>query len=144
MVLRPSLFNPVSPTEKYCFTLLGLAILQLSQTRGALKIAIPRFTTEARVVMQTHNGFSTGVPSAVVFVCRRKCVAGKLPCNALTFVCALCAVRLPSSCHHRRVSSLRPRICLVGRTVAPSQLQAAPTPRRCGRWSQQGQKRPNK
>ena len=33
--------------------------------------------------------FFTGGLSAVVGVCRRKCVVGKLPCNALTFVCAL-------------------------------------------------------
>ena len=42
-----------------------------------------------------------------------------------------CTDRLLSPCHHPPVSSLRPRVCLVGRTVAPSQLQAAPTPRRC-------------
>ena len=44
-----------------------------------------------------------------------------------------CTDRLFSPCHHPSVSSLRPRDCLVGRTMAPSQLQAAPTPRRCGR-----------
>ena len=47
------------------------------------------FTTEARVVRQTHSVFFTGGPSAVVCVCRRKCVVGKFPCNALAFVRAL-------------------------------------------------------
>ena len=90
------------------------------------------FTTEARVVLQTHSVFFFfGGPSAVVCVCRRKCVVGKLPCNALVFVWGACTDRLLSPCHHPPVSSLLPRICLVGRTVAPSQLQAAPTPRRC-------------
>ena len=41
------------------------------------------------MVRQTHSGFCTGGPSAVVCVCRRNCVVGKLPCSALTFVCAL-------------------------------------------------------
>ena len=41
------------------------------------------FTTEARVV-QTHSVFFT-----VVCVCRRKCVVGKLPCNAVAFEWAL-------------------------------------------------------
>ena len=40
-------------------------------------------------------------------------------------------------CHHPPLSSLLPRICLVGRTMAPTQLQAAPTPAKI-RW-QQGQ-----
>ena len=44
-----------------------------------------------------------------------------------------CTDRLLSPCHHPSVSSFRPRNCMVGRTMAPSQLQAAPTPRRCGR-----------
>ena len=44
-------------------------------------------------------------------------------------------------CHHPPVSSLRRRVCLVGRTMAPSQLQAAPTPRKM--WSQKGHKDPN-
>ena len=43
-----------------------------------------------------------------------------------------CENRLVSPCHRPPVSSLRPRISLVGRTVAPSQLQTAPTPRRRG------------
>ena len=48
------------------------------------------FATEARVEQQTHSGFFfTGGPSAVVCVCRCKCVVGKLPCNALAIVWAL-------------------------------------------------------
>ena len=47
------------------------------------------FTTEVRVVWQTHSGIFAVGPSAVVLVCRRMCVVGKLPCNVLTFVCAL-------------------------------------------------------
>ena len=58
-------------------------------------------TTEARVVRQTHSGVFTGGPQTDCY-----------------------------HCHHPPVSSLRPRICLVGRTMAPSQLQAAPTHRR--------------
>ena len=42
-----------------------------------------------------------------------------------------CKDRLLSPCHNPPVSSLLPRKCLVGLTKAPSQLQAAPTPRRC-------------
>ena len=48
-----------------------------------------------------------------------------------------CADRLASPCHRPPVSSLRPRICLVGRSRAPSQPQTAPTPRRCGRSKDQ-------
>ena len=44
-----------------------------------------------------------------------------------------CTDRLVSPCHRPPVSSLRPRIGLVGRTMAPSQHQTAPTPRRCRR-----------
>ena len=48
------------------------------------------FTTEARLVRQTHRFFFfTGGPSAVVRVCRRTCVVEKLPCNVLAFVWAL-------------------------------------------------------
>ena len=83
MILTPLLYQYCFNTEKYCFSLQGLAILQLSQARSALKIAKPPFTTEARVVRQA---FSSGVPSAAVCVWRRKCVVGKLPCNALAFV----------------------------------------------------------
>ena len=57
--------------------------LKRTQTRNT------PFTTEARVVRQTHSVVFTGGPTAVVFVCRRTCVVGKLPCNALTFVQAL-------------------------------------------------------
>ena len=83
------------------------------------------------MVKQTHSSFSGG-PSAVVFACRRRCVVGKLPCDALNFVCA-CTDRLLRPCHHPPVSSHLPRECLVGWTMAPSQLQGAPTPRRCAR-----------
>ena len=41
------------------------------------------------MVRQTHSGCFTGGRSAVVCVFRRKCVVGKLPCNALAFVWAL-------------------------------------------------------
>ena len=41
------------------------------------------------MVRQTHSVVFTGGPRAAVFVCRRKCVAGKLPCNALAIVWAL-------------------------------------------------------
>ena len=47
------------------------------------------FTTVTRVVRQTHSDVFTGGPSAVVFVCRRKCVVGKLPVILSPFVCAL-------------------------------------------------------
>ena len=41
-----------------------------------------------------------------------------------------CTDRLLSPCHHPPVSLLLPRICLVGRTMASTQLQAAPTHKR--------------
>ena len=44
-------------------------------------------TSEARVVRHTHSVFFffyTGGPGAAVFVCRPKCVVGKLPCKART------------------------------------------------------------
>ena len=68
---------------------------------------------------QTHSDFFTGGPSAVVCVCRRKCSpsCGRLHRQTVK--------PLPPP-----VSSLLPTICLVGRTMAPSQLPAAPTPRR--------------
>ena len=47
------------------------------------------FTTEAFVERRTSSVFFTGGPSAVVCVCRRKCVVGKLLCDALAFVWAL-------------------------------------------------------
>ena len=53
-----------------------------------------------------------------------------------------CTDRLLSPCHHPPVSHLLPRKCLVGRTVAPSQLQAAPTPRRCD--GSKDEKKPSK
>ena len=64
--------------------------------------------------------FFTGGPSVV----------GKLPCNALAFVWALPQAELLSPCHHPPVSSLLRRICSVGRTMAPPQLQAARTHKR--------------
>ena len=54
-----------------------------------------------------------------------------------------CTERLVSPCHHRPVSSVRPRICLVGRTMGPSQPQMAPTQRRCDRREDKKTK-PNK
>ena len=44
------------------------------------------FTIEARVVQQTHSVFFC---FTVVCVCHRKCVVGKLPCNAVAFEWAL-------------------------------------------------------
>ena len=72
--------------------------------------------------------FFTGGPSGVVCVCRRK--SGKVALQRARFRAGACTDRLLSPCHHPRVSSLLPRICLVGRTMAPSQLPAAPTHKR--------------
>ena len=120
-------FINVSTNEKYCvLNLPGLAVPKRTQNRNT------PFRREAREVRQTHNVFFlTGGPSAVVCVCRRKCVVGKLSCDALFLRVGPCTDRLFSPCHHPLVSSLLPRICLVGRTMAPSQRQAAPTPQRC-------------
>ena len=54
---------------------------------------------------------------------------GKVALQRARLRVGACTDRLLSPCHHRPASSLRPRICLVGRTMAPSELQAAPTPR---------------
>ena len=63
----------------------GLAILQLSQSLKSTQNRNTQFTTEARVVRQTRSGFFCWA----VFACRRKCAVGKLPRDALTFMCAV-------------------------------------------------------
>ena len=79
---------------------------------------------------------------SAVFVCSRKKVcSGNVALQNAHLRASACTDRLLSPCDHPPVSSLRPRICLVGRTMAPSQLQAAPTPRRFDRSKK---KRPNK
>ena len=99
----------------------------------------PPFATEARWVWQTHSVFL----SFFWWVkCRCVCVPSKVCCRKVALLRAHLRVRactdtLLSPCHHPPVSSLSPRISLVGRTVAPSQLQTAPTPRRCSRSKDQ-------
>ena len=60
-----------------------------------------------------------------------KVCCGKVAQKRARLRVGACTDRLLSPCHHPPVSCLLPRICLVGRTMAPSQLLAAPTPRRC-------------
>ena len=76
----------VSPTEKYCFVPRIGNTPTLTNSKRTQNRNTP-FTTEARMVKQTHSNFLTGGPNAVVFVRRRKCVVGKWSCcDALTFV----------------------------------------------------------
>ena len=59
------------------------------------------------MVRQTHSGFFTGGPSAVVFVCRRNC-----PCNAHHRVSA-CTDRLSSPCVFLHVTALLDGTCMA-------------------------------
>ena len=85
------------------------------------------FFTEARVVRQTHSAFFTGGPSAVVCVSRRKCVVGKLRCNALALALGQTDCYALATTHH---------LCRLFVHVSvwldrPHSPQTAPTPRRC-------------
>ena len=81
------------------------------------------------MVRQTHRFFFTGGPSAVVRVPSHVCCE-KVALQRARLRVGACTDRLLSPCHHPPVSSLLSRICLVGRTMAPSQLEAAPTHKR--------------
>ena len=86
---------------------------QLSQARGALKIAIPRLQQRPAWYGKRTTFFFAGGPSAVVCVCRRKCVVEKCPATRSPSGGA-CTDRLLSPCHHAPVSSLLPRNWLDG------------------------------
>ena len=124
MVLKPSLFQ-------YCFASRDWQYSNSHKLEARSKSHTP-FTTEARVVRQTHSVFFfywCQVPLYACAVARmlwKSCPATRSPsCGRLH------RQTLLSPCLHPPVSPLLPRKCLVGRTMAPSHLQAPPTPRRC-------------
>ena len=89
------------------------------------------FTTEARVGKANAQRFFFLLvgPSAVVLRVPSQVLCRKVALQRAHLRVSACTDRLVSPCHHRPVSSLRPRICLVGR----SQPHTAPSQRRCDR-----------
>ena len=79
----------------------GIEIITVSILFRRLKILFFEPSRDCRLEGHSQSQYSVGNRSsrgkegarrffyAVVFVYRRKCVVGKLPCNALAFVCAL-------------------------------------------------------
>ena len=114
----------------FFLTLPGLAILHLSQARSALKIAIPRLQQRP-----AWYGKRTAVFLLVSQVPLYSCAIASLLWESCPVTRSPSCERLhrQTACHHRPGSSLRPRICLVGRNMAPSQPQTAPAQPRCDR-----------
>ena len=119
-------FNTVSPTETYYFLLSrDWQYSNSYKLEAVLKIAIHR--------LQRRPAWY-GKRTAVFYwwaKCRCMRVPSQVCCGKVALRRARLRVgaytdRLASPCQHRHVSSLRPRVCLVGRTMAPSQLQIAP------------------
>ena len=145
MVLKSLLFQYCSRRLKNCsfHPSQRMAILQLSSSKRTPNRNTP-FTTEARLVRQTHSDLllvatvdaysrAGARRRAVISTCRRLVCHAEVALQLAHLRVSACTDRLVSPCHRPPVSSLRPRIGLVGRTMAPSQHQTAPTPRRCRR-----------
>ena len=111
------------------FTLPGLAILRTLTSSKRTQNRNTPFTTEACVVRKTHFFFFFFL--LVFQVSLYGCAVASVLWKVARLRVGALTDRLLSPCHHPPVTSLLPRICLVGRTTVPSQLQAAPTPRRC-------------
>ena len=100
---------PFRRLKKYCFfTLPGLAILQLSQARSALKIRNTLFTTEARVVRQTHSVF---------FYWWAKCRCMRVPSANVLWESCLVSRSLSRGRLHRQTVKPLPPTCVVSSTT---------------------------
>ena len=112
------------------FTLLGVGNTPTLTSSKRTQNRNTPSATEARVVRQTHSGFYWWAKCR----CIRKCVVKVALKRAQLRVRACTDRLLIKPCDHP-ASSIRPRICSVGRTMTPSQLQDTTKMR-----SQQGQK----